>query len=89
MDRVGPGRVVDEADHGFPALLHQECWTGRDAVVADEGGFAQVGVDTLLEGLDGDLIVVNWLVGDRVGDGAGRMTGQYCGVLKRKHAPAG
>jgi len=69
MHRVGHGRVVDEPHHGLAASLDQECRAGRDAIVSHKVGGGLVGIHLLLKVVDVDLVVVNGLICDRVGDG--------------------
>ena len=74
MYRVGQPAVVHEAYHGLGALLHHEGRPGRHAVVAPKGGIASVGIDLLRQLLDVHLEVLDGLIGDRVGDGAGTLS---------------
>lgn len=86
MDRVGHGGVVDESHDALTALFDNEGRAGRHAVVADQGSRTLSRVDLLGELVDIDLIVVNWLSRDWVGDCPGlrvRIFGFICQRVKK------
>ena len=59
MDRVCAVSVVDEAYHCLGILAHHESRTWCDAIIPDEPGLSEVGIDLLLEGFDINFVVVD------------------------------
>jgi hypothetical protein len=59
MNRIGSITVVNEAHDRFCALLHHEGWAWYHAIIANEPGLWQVGIDLYINRLDVDFIVID------------------------------
>lgn len=84
VHRVRLVDIVREPDDSFASLLHNKRRTWRDSVVAKERCITLVGVDTLCQWLNVDLIVVNGLVRDWVGDSPGEFLVNICFSYKTR-----
>lgn len=83
MGRARQPGVVREAHHALHSLLLVEHGARRHAIVPDEGGRFEVGVNLLRELLDLHLVILDLFAGYRIVNRPGRPDTLLIGLLGR------